>query len=153
MTREEWEYCHQKSLELFTWGQCLAEEHGLILVDTKYEFGRDSQGTIRLIDEIHTPDSSRFWLSHSYDECFQKGQEPDNINKEFIRVWLKQQKEKLGEYPEVPSDKLAQLAIRYFQLYHLITGKEFELTPLTTGEITLPPSYNDDSSIHLITAS
>ena len=74
--------------QVFEFGQKVAAKRGLILVDTKYEFGRDADGTIRLIDEINTPDSSRYWLSDSYAARHAAGQEPDMIGKEFLRLWF-----------------------------------------------------------------
>ena len=74
------------SLELF---QQVALEHGLILVDTKYEFGKAPDGSILLIDEVHTPDSSRYWINESYEAHFKEGLEPENIDKEFLRLWFR----------------------------------------------------------------
>ena len=88
MTKEDWEYCSQKALELFSFGQKKAAENGMILVDTKYEMGRDADGNIVLIDEIHTPDSSRYWISETYQERMDSGLEPQNIDKEFLRLWF-----------------------------------------------------------------
>ena len=88
MTKEDWEYCSQKALELFSFGQKTAAENGMILVDTKYEMGRDADGNIVLIDEIHTPDSSRYWISKTYHERMDSGLEPQNIDKEFLRLWF-----------------------------------------------------------------
>ena len=75
-------------IQVFEFGQKVAAKRGLILVDTKYEFGRDADGTIRLIDEINTPDSSRYWLKDSYAARHAAGQEPDMIDKEFLRLWF-----------------------------------------------------------------
>ena len=88
MSQEDWDYCSQKALELFTFGQKRAAENGMILVDTKYEMGRDASGQIMLIDEIHTPDSSRYWIAKSYEQRFSSGEEPQNIDKEFLRLWF-----------------------------------------------------------------
>ncbi len=88
MTQEDWDYCSRKALELFSFGQRKAEENGMILVDTKYEMGHDENGNIVLIDEIHTPDSSRYWLSKTYDKRIDDGLEPENIDKEFLRLWF-----------------------------------------------------------------
>ena len=127
-TREEWKYISQKALEVFTRGQKIAKEHGLILVDTKYEFGRDEEGNIMIIDEIHTPDSSRYWLANNYQENIDEGKEPDNIDKEFLRLWFKEncdpyQDEKL---PPAPDELVIELSKRYIQLYEMITGEEFK---------------------------
>ena len=88
LTQEDWDFCSQKALELFAFGQEKAAEHGMILVDTKYEMGRDSGGNIVLIDEIHTPDSSRYWITETYDEKMEAGEEPQNVDKEFLRLWF-----------------------------------------------------------------
>ena len=76
MTQEDWDYCSKKALELFEFGQKKAAEHGMILVDTKYEMGKDEDGNILLIDEIHTPDSSRYWIAGSYEDRIAQGKEP-----------------------------------------------------------------------------
>ena len=88
MNQEDWDYCSGKALELFSFGQEKAAANGMILVDTKYEMGRDSDGNIVLIDEIHTPDSSRYWIAETYDERMNAGEEPQNIDKEFLRLWF-----------------------------------------------------------------
>lgn len=88
MTEVDWKFCEQKALEVFAKGQEIAAQHGLLLVDTKYEFGRDeSTGEILLIDEVHTPDSSRYWIASSYESRFQQGLNPENIDKDIIRNW------------------------------------------------------------------
>ncbi len=126
-TEEEWNTLVQKSLELFELGQKIALSRGLILVDTKYEFGKDREGQILLIDEIHTPDSSRYWLLDSYEERFQKGQEPENVDKEFLRFWFKENCDPYGDdvLPEAPPELVAELSRRYIELYEKITGESF----------------------------
>ena len=84
MTQKDWDYCSQIALELFAFGQVKSRQNGMILVDTKYEMGRDKNGIIRLIDEIHTPDSSRYWVANTYEDRISAGQEPQNIDKEFL---------------------------------------------------------------------
>ena len=91
MTQEQWDYVADKTKKIFQRGQEIAAKNGLILVDTKYEFGYDDEGNIYLLDEIHTPDSSRFWLKDSYEQRFSEGKEPENIDKEFLRLWFKEQ--------------------------------------------------------------
>ena len=88
MTADDWEQCSRIAQELFTFGQAEAAERGLILVDTKYEMGRDENGEILLIDEIHTPDSSRYWIADTYQQRMLEGREPDNVDKEFLRLWF-----------------------------------------------------------------
>jgi phosphoribosylaminoimidazole-succinocarboxamide synthase len=134
MTAAEWEFASAKALELFAFGQRLAAERGLILVDTKYEFGVAEDGEILLIDEIHTPDSSRYWIAESYASRVAEGREPDMIDKEFFRLWFRDRCDpyKDAELPVPPDDLIAELASRYIQLFERITGMEFEpdLRPL-----------------------
>ena len=127
MTQEDWDYCSEKALELFAFGQKKAAENGMILVDTKYEMGRDTKGTIRLIDEIHTPDSSRYWLAKTYDERMASGQEPQNIDKEFLRLWFVDNCDPYNDetLPEAPDKLVAELSSRYIYLYETITGEVF----------------------------
>eukprot|EP00054_Salpingoeca_dolichothecata_P024575 m.167847 g.167847 ORF g.167847 m.167847 type:complete len:472 (+) comp25060_c0_seq11:114-1529(+) len=132
MTQEEWDFCHQKALELFSFGQKIAAERGLLLVDTKYEMGRNESGEIVLVDEIHTPDSSRYWLADTYEERFANNQGPQNIDKDILRRWFK---EKCDPYtdkvlPEAPPSLRTLLSLRYIQLYEMITGKDFEFPSL-----------------------
>lgn len=134
LTAEQWEFTSAKALELFAFGQKIAAERGLILVDTKYEFGVASDGEILLIDEIHTPDSSRYWLADSYAERLEAGQEPNMIDKEFFRLWFRERCDpyKDSELPVPPDDLIAELAARYIQLFEKITGTPFvpDLQPL-----------------------
>ena len=127
MTQEDWDYCSQKALALFAFGQQKAAEHGLILVDTKYEMGRDTDGTICLIDEIHTPDSSRYWIAETYDERMSAGEEPQNIDKEFLRLWFVDNCDPYKDktLPDAPDELVAELSSRYIYLYETITGKVF----------------------------
>lgn len=133
MSQEDWDYCSSKAKELFAFGQKVADEHGLILVDTKYEFGKDENGVIRLIDEIHTPDSSRYWISATYEDRFKAGENPDNIDKEFLRTWYKSHCDPYKDevLPEAPADLVDELSRRYIQLYELITGEDFQFPDLT----------------------
>jgi phosphoribosylaminoimidazole-succinocarboxamide synthase len=134
LTQEQWDVCSAKTLELFAFGQKIAAERGLMLVDTKYEFGVASDGEILLIDEIHTPDSSRYWLADSYSERLAAGREPDMIDKEFFRLWFRDRCDpyKDAVLPVPPDDLIAELAARYIQLFEKITGTLFEpdLRPL-----------------------
>ena len=99
----------------------------MILVDTKYEMGRDADGDIVLIDEIHTPDSSRYWVSDTYDERMKSGKEPQNIDKEFLRLWFVDNCDPYNdkELPQAPEDLVVELSSRYVYLYETITGKTF----------------------------
>ncbi len=128
MTADEWEQCSRIALELFEFGQAKAAEHGLILVDTKYEMGRDKNGEILLVDEIHTPDSSRYWVADTYQQCMREGQEPDNVDKEFLRLWFTENCEPYEDevLPPAPDDLVVELSRRYIYLYEKITGRSFE---------------------------
>ena len=127
MTRKDWSHCSQKALELFAFGQQKALENGMILVDTKYEMGRDTNGNIMLIDEIHTPDSSRYWIAKTYDARMAAGQEPQNIDKEFLRLWFVDNCDPYNDkkLPDAPVELVTELASRYIYLYETITGGLF----------------------------
>lgn len=114
------------SLALFDYGSRLCARHGLILVDTKYEFGL-YKGKLMLIDEIHTPDSSRFWIAKTYKEKFKKGLEPENFDKEFLRLWYaKRGYRGDGTPPEMPGELIVALAKRYISVYEKISAKTFQ---------------------------
>lgn len=130
VTKEEWEELSNYALGLYARGVEVAARQGVILVDTKYEFGRDESGKIVVIDEIHTPDSSRFWIADTYEAKLAAGEEPDNINKEFLRLWLKNQGYTGdGEVPAIPEDVLCETAEKYIQAYEMITGQTFMAEP------------------------
>jgi len=131
MTKGQWDFISDRALKLFQRGTEIAEKNGLILVDTKYEFGYDKKGSIFLIDEIHTPDSSRFWIKESYEEKFKKGEEPENIDKEFLRLWFTKHCDPYKDrvLPEAPEELVIELSRRYITLYEMITGKEFKAKP------------------------
>ncbi|CAL0317846.1 unnamed protein product [Lupinus luteus] len=135
MTRADYEEASAKALSLFEYGQQqVASEHGLILVDTKYEFGKANDGSILLIDEVHTPDSSRYWIANSYLERFQNGLDPENVDKEFLRLWFKSHCDPYKDevLPDAPEDLVRELAWRYIFLYETITKSKFEV--LSTEE-------------------
>jgi len=130
MSPQDWEVCSQAVLALFHRGQELAARNGLILVDTKYELGkRCSDGAIVLIDEVHTPDSSRYWIASTYQERVDQGLEPENIDKEFLRLWFASHCDpyKDAVLPDAPKDLVVELSRRYIMLYEKITGKKFNL--------------------------
>ncbi|CAI7830145.1 unnamed protein product, partial [Closterium sp. NIES-54] len=129
MTREEFETTRDLALKLFAFGQQVAGEHGLILVDTKYEFGKDSNGNIRLIDEVHTPDSSRYWIASTYEQRHAEGLEPQNIDKEFLRLWFRKNCDPYNDktLPAPPAHLITELSWRYIALYEAITGRRFHL--------------------------
>ena len=101
---------------------------GLILVDTKYEFGTDAEGQIILADEIHTPDSSRYWFAQSYPERFAAGQRPESFDKDFVRSWVAERCDPYKDpIPEIPAEMLVETAAVYIQAFETITGQVFEI--------------------------
>ena len=127
MSSEDYDVAAKMSLDLFAFGQKIAKENGLILVDTKYEIGKDASGKIKFVDEIHTPDSSRFWIGDSYKERISAGDEPENIDKEFLRLWFAKNCDPYNDdvLPNAPDELVAELSARYILLYELITGEKF----------------------------
>ena len=127
--REEIDRVKEYAFALFRRGQKVAAKQGLILVDTKYEFGYDSEGTLRVGDEVHTPDSSRYWVASSYEERFAAGKEPESLDKEFFRLWLKEQGfvDDGRPRPAVTDEVRAMLGAKYISLYEKMTGLEFQI--------------------------
>ncbi len=139
MTQAEWDRVSDRALALFAFGQKEAASRGLILVDTKYEFGRDARtGEIFIIDEIHTPDSSRYWIKDSYEARLAAGKEPENIDKEFLRIWFRNHCDPYADapLPDAPAELVAELSRRYIQLYETITGEAFPLPAAGTAPPT-----------------
>lgn len=131
MTKQDWEYVSKIALQLFNFGSKIATERSMILVDTKYEFGKDKEGNILLIDELHTPDSSRYWRASTYQVRLAEGKEPDNFDKEIVRLWYKQHCDPYKDktLPPAPKELIIKLAERYIQLYEMITGEKFKPHP------------------------
>ncbi|MCE5206671.1 MAG: phosphoribosylaminoimidazolesuccinocarboxamide synthase [Porphyromonadaceae bacterium] len=127
VSREEYEQLEQYTYALFKRGTEMAAEKGLILVDTKYEFGK-KDGKIYLIDEIHTPDSSRYFYSDEYSARFEKGEEQKQLSKEFVRKWLMEngfQGREGQQVPEMTDAYCNSVSDRYIELYEKITGEKF----------------------------
>lgn len=121
-----WKQMEQVSLALFKRGQKICDRAGIILVDTKYEFGIDEDGKLTLIDEVHTPDSSRYWIKKTYRERFNKGLEPESYDKEPLRIWFKEHGYTgEGIPPKMPPEFIAKMSILYQAIYERITGKKF----------------------------
>jgi phosphoribosylaminoimidazole-succinocarboxamide synthase len=113
--------------KLFAEGQRWAASRGLILVDTKYEMGLDGDGQIIVIDEIHTPDSSRYWHRDSFEKALSRGEDPTQLDKEYLRRWLGDQGyHGDGAWPEIPIDVRCEATRRYVEAYEQITGRSFE---------------------------
>ena len=128
MSQSDWDTASSIALRLFEFGQQKALDNGLILVDTKYEIGKDKDGNILLVDEIHTPDSSRYWIADTYGKRFANGQEPQNIDKEFLRLWFVDNCDPYNDetLPPAPDDLVIELSQRYILLYEMITGNKFK---------------------------
>ncbi len=127
VSEEEYRMLEDYSMKLFLRGTEIAAKHGLILVDTKYEFGK-RDGKIYLIDEIHTPDSSRYFYSDGYEERFARGEQQRQLSKEFVREWLMANgfQGRSGEkVPEMTPEIVREISDRYIELYERITGREF----------------------------
>lgn len=123
---ELYEQLEQRSLQLFALGQQIAAQRGLILVDTKYELGRAPDGRIVLIDEIHTPDSSRYWYSDAYEQAMAAGEAPRSLDKEFVRRWLVSQGFRGDGTPPALTDEVRlEAAKRYIETYEQLTGEPF----------------------------
>ena len=130
LTAAEFDEVAEVSMKLFELGQKIAAKQGIILVDTKYEFGYDGNGKVTLIDEVHTPDSSRFWFSDSYEELFRQGNEQRKIDKEYVRKWLAD-RGFIGEgnIPPIPDEIRVEAARRYIEAYELVTGQPLKVQP------------------------
>lgn len=126
LTQEQWVELARLSLAIFDRGREISAKNGLILVDTKYEFGLDEDGKITLADEVHTPDSSRFWHAGSYAELFAKGVEPESLDKEFLRLWISARCDPYNDpIPKIPEHTLTEFSNKYIALYELVTGHKF----------------------------
>ncbi len=130
-----WQEVHDTAIALFQRGQAIARAAGLVLVDTKYEFGTDDTGALRLIDEVHTPDSSRFWLGETYAQRIADGLEPENFDKEFVRLhYAAQGYRGEGEPFPLPLDLAVEASARYQRIYEMLTGRTF-----APGELPAQP--------------
>jgi len=130
----QWEEICAAAIAVFQRGQAIAQRAGLILVDTKYEFGVTDDGQVILIDEVHTPDSSRFWLAASYADRHASGEEPENFDKEFIRLYYAAHGYRgEGEPFPMPDALRVAAAQRYIRTYELVTGASFAPGALPAG--------------------
>jgi phosphoribosylaminoimidazole-succinocarboxamide synthase len=126
LTVEQWQTTAGLALALFARGRAIAADRGLILVDTKYEFGFDAAGQIILADEVHTPDSSRYWMAESYDERFAAGEPPENLDKDFVRRWVTERCDPYRDpIPEIPRDIVLEAARIYIEGFETISGQRF----------------------------
>jgi phosphoribosylaminoimidazole-succinocarboxamide synthase len=136
LTQSQWDEVSDKALALFARGQKMAAERGLILVDTKYEFGTDADGNILLADEIHTPDSSRYWIADGYESAMKAGTRPPSFDKDVIRSWVVARCDPYRDaIPEIPEEMIAKTAQVYIDAFEAITGQCF--VPDASGETPL----------------
>ncbi len=128
LSEEQWRTVSDYALALFAKGREMARERGLILVDTKYEFGIDENGTIMIADEIHTPDSSRYWFLESYQQRFEAGERPESFDKDFVRNWVVARCDPYKDpVPAIPADVILETSRVYIDAYERITGQSFAL--------------------------
>ena len=148
LTAAQWDEISDLALALFARGQQMAADRGLILVDTKYEFGTDDTGRIILADEIHTPDSSRYWLAAGYGPAFAAGSRPPSFDKDIIRAWVAARCDPYaGDIPAIPPGMIAATAAAYRDAYERITGQSFVpdltgATPLARIRANLRPYFS-----------
>jgi phosphoribosylaminoimidazole-succinocarboxamide synthase len=136
LTAAQWAEVSAKALALFARGQKMAAERGLILVDTKYEFGLDAEGQILIADEIHTPDSSRYWIASGYPAAFEAGTRPPSFDKDVIRSWVGARCDPYKDpIPEIPAEMIEKSSRVYIDAYEQITGETF--VPDLSGETPL----------------
>ena len=128
VTAEDMARAGEIAATLFAFGQKRAAERGLILVDTKYEMGKTTDGQIVVIDEVHTPDSSRYWFADDYETRMASRQEPRSLDKEYVRRWLSEERNYRGDGdpPPIPDDVRVEAAARYIEIFELLTGRPFE---------------------------
>ncbi|MFL7901940.1 phosphoribosylaminoimidazolesuccinocarboxamide synthase [Azospirillum argentinense] len=136
LTQAQWDEVTAKALALFARGREIAAARGLILVDTKYEFGFDEAGNIILADEIHTPDSSRYWFAASYPERYEAGQRPESFDKDFVRSWVTQRCDPYTDaIPEIPAEVVLEAARIYIEAFETITGQTFQVPQAVTPAV------------------
>jgi phosphoribosylaminoimidazole-succinocarboxamide synthase len=136
LTEQQWREVSDKALALFACGRETAARRGLILVDTKYEFGFDEKGGIVLADEVHTPDSSRYWLSATYAQRLAEGKPPDTLDKDFVRRWVSERCDPYKDpIPQIPAEVILQAAAKYVEVYEQLTGQELALPDLSVAPL------------------
>jgi phosphoribosylaminoimidazole-succinocarboxamide synthase len=135
----QWEEVSALALALFARGQTMASARGFLLADTKYEFGTDPDGRIVLADEIHTPDSSRYWFAASYAERLDRGERPESFDKDIVRTWVAARCDPYRDViPEIPDSLVRQTAVAYIRAYEMITGTAF-----------IPPPVDEDPLLRI----
>ena len=150
LSQSQWDYINGVALRLFEYGQMVAAKKGLILVDTKYEFGFDTAGNIILIDELHTCDSSRYWIQSSYNELFNNQKEPKKLDKDAIRDYVRGVCDpyKVEKIPEIPNAKISSVLNCYLSCYTKLSGLPLTVTPYNSQLSTTDIFNNYISNIH-----
>ena len=127
LSQKVWDELAELSLAVFARGREIAAANGLILVDTKYEFGVDGDGRITLADEVHTPDSSRYWMTDSYEARMAAGENPESLDKEFLRLWISARCDPYKDpIPDIPGETLLEFSAKYVKLFEQVTGQTFQ---------------------------
>ena len=133
LTADHWRQLRDLSLAIFARGREIAAKYGLILVDTKFEFGLDDSGAVVVADEILTPDSSRYWIADTYAEKSEAGENPESLDKEFLRLWIAARCDPYKDpIPEIPAETIAEFSGKYIDLYEQVTGQLFEKPNIAT---------------------
>ena len=154
MTQEEYNFVEEKALELFTFGQKVSDVAGFILVDTKYEFGKTIDGEIILIDEVHTCDSSRFWIKETYREKFSQGLEPDKLDKDCVRDWVKSVCDPYKDnIPDIPKEIIEKAYSSYKLFYDKISTVDIRQTLIPNTVVILSGSDKDNKHVENIMKS
>jgi phosphoribosylaminoimidazole-succinocarboxamide synthase len=127
LSQKVWDELAELSLAIFARGREISAANGLILVDTKYEFGVDGDGRITLADEVHTPDSSRYWMTDSYEARMAARENPESLDKEFLRLWISARCDPYKDpIPDIPGETLLEFSAKYVKLFEQVTGQTFE---------------------------
>ncbi|MCT4591783.1 MAG: phosphoribosylaminoimidazolesuccinocarboxamide synthase [Candidatus Gracilibacteria bacterium] len=154
VAEEKWKKIEEYAIKVFERGSEIAAENGFILVDTKFEFGEDADGNIMLVDEVLTPDSSRYWRKDTYEEKMSKGEEPDSFDKEFLRLWFTQNCNPYDDkiLPKAPDELRIELSKRYIEAYENLTGNYFSPalgspTPLARIQKNIRTYLEDEGEI------
>lgn len=144
LNESQWRYVHDIALRLFEYGQRVSDRNGLILVDTKYEFGIDTRGKIILIDELHTCDSSRYWVKSSYQQLFDTKKEPQKLDKDAIRDYVKSVCDPytVSSIPEIPNDRVSSVLNCYVNCYKQLTGNGLEIMAYQGNAFDVTHEFN-----------
>lgn len=151
MTQTEMDYVFEKALELYNYGAEYAESRGLLLVDTKYEFGKDKYDNIILIDEVHTCDSSRYWKKNTYEDRFNEGKSPEKYDKDQIRDWVNTQCDPYKDtIPEIPQDVINLVFNSYDEFYKVLVDKDPEYNVVSIDNMLTYYNYHKEDKEKLV---